>query len=343
MSEQTNIVPFGKYKGRLIEELLVDDPSYLEWLAGQDWFRAKYVTLHQVIINRGAEPEETPEHNALQVQFLDDEFCLSVHAQLALDYETKARDKFNDARAANLQLVLAKIEAQNEAPSKADEKLASELQRIAQYESHQSHHPNFATNQRADAREQRERQRGAHIKRLAQLNHLRELLSPPITTVNFQFEREFEVDGVDVVLEISADILWSFGVDRDVTGAPRDSFWSRYDWQEWQDRVSCRAKHKIEIKPTVGDDYPAVLRQMKANGSTVLFLEQYTGKGATREQFIKTFATASIRVVFAEDVEPHACLPNATTAAALAEVDAGGGKVYRGSGADVIRAIHNKR
>ena len=33
------------------------------------------------------------------------------------------------------------------------------------------------------------------------------------------------------------------------------------------------------------------------------------------------------------------CLPNATTAAALAEVYAGGGKVYRGSGVDVIRAI----
>ena len=53
-----NIVPFGKYKGRLIEELLVDDPNYLEWLSGQDWFRAKYINLHQVIINRGAEPEE---------------------------------------------------------------------------------------------------------------------------------------------------------------------------------------------------------------------------------------------------------------------------------------------
>jgi uncharacterized protein (DUF3820 family) len=49
------VVPFGKYKGRLVEELLVADPSYLQWLCGQDWFRAKFVSLHQVIINRGAE------------------------------------------------------------------------------------------------------------------------------------------------------------------------------------------------------------------------------------------------------------------------------------------------
>jgi uncharacterized protein (DUF3820 family) len=35
----SNIVPFGKHKGRLIEEVLVDDPAYIEWLTGQDWFR----------------------------------------------------------------------------------------------------------------------------------------------------------------------------------------------------------------------------------------------------------------------------------------------------------------
>lgn len=59
MSEP-NVIPFGKYKGRFVEELLTDDPAYLQWLAGQAWFRDKYNILHQVIINRGAEPEETP-------------------------------------------------------------------------------------------------------------------------------------------------------------------------------------------------------------------------------------------------------------------------------------------
>jgi uncharacterized protein (DUF3820 family) len=77
MTDQpSNIVPFGKYKGRLIEEVLVDDPGYLQWLAGQEWFRSKFAVLYQVIINRGAEAEETPEHNALQVRFLEDDFCL---------------------------------------------------------------------------------------------------------------------------------------------------------------------------------------------------------------------------------------------------------------------------
>ena len=50
--------------------------SGLSAMAGQDSFRSRFDVLYQVIINRGAEPEETPEHNALQVQFLDDDFCV---------------------------------------------------------------------------------------------------------------------------------------------------------------------------------------------------------------------------------------------------------------------------
>jgi hypothetical protein len=30
MTDPSNIVPFGKYKGRLIEEVLADDPSYID-------------------------------------------------------------------------------------------------------------------------------------------------------------------------------------------------------------------------------------------------------------------------------------------------------------------------
>jgi hypothetical protein len=42
---------------------------------------------------------------------------------------------------------------------------------------------------------------------------------------------------------------------------------------------------------------------MKANRSTVLFVGQYCGQGATEEQFVKTMATAGIRVVFARELE----------------------------------------
>jgi hypothetical protein len=53
----------------------------------------------------------------------------------------------------------------------------------------------------------------------------------------------------------------------------------------------------------IGDDYPSVLRQMKANGSRYLLLKEYTGTGATREQIIKTFATADRAVIFLDECE----------------------------------------
>jgi uncharacterized protein (DUF3820 family) len=52
-----HVMPFGKYKGRLLEEILVDDPSYLDWLAAQDWFRTEFEGLHAVIISFDAELE----------------------------------------------------------------------------------------------------------------------------------------------------------------------------------------------------------------------------------------------------------------------------------------------
>jgi uncharacterized protein (DUF3820 family) len=57
-----HVMPFGKYKGRLIEEIIIDDPSYLDWLAAQDWIRTEFPVLHEVIIKLDAEEfaEEAP-------------------------------------------------------------------------------------------------------------------------------------------------------------------------------------------------------------------------------------------------------------------------------------------
>jgi hypothetical protein len=68
------VIPFGKHKGTPIEVLQETDPKYLEWLSEQDWFRQKYANFYQVIVNHGTEPAETPEHNALQLKFLDLDF-----------------------------------------------------------------------------------------------------------------------------------------------------------------------------------------------------------------------------------------------------------------------------
>jgi uncharacterized protein (DUF3820 family) len=176
----TNIIPFGKHKGRTIEELIADDPQYIEWLSSQSWFTEKFNVLYQVILNRGAEPENTPEHNRLQMKFHNDDFCIAF-----------AKHFFPD---------------QTFSPS--------------------------------------------------------------------NISRQFEEHGIDVTLSIGGMYIF-----------------------------------RIEVKPTVSDDFPVVLRQMKVSRTRLdfdrtryLLLENYTGIGATREEFIKTFESSGMRVVFLDEI-----------------------------------------
>lgn len=73
----SDIVPFGKYKGRPVVDLIADR-SYTDWLAAQPWFRERYATVYNLIVNTGGEPQDTPEHNKMQARFLDHDTSLSL-------------------------------------------------------------------------------------------------------------------------------------------------------------------------------------------------------------------------------------------------------------------------
>lgn len=273
------IIPFGKYKGRLVDEVLLDDPGYLQWLAGQDWFRAKFNILHQVIINRGAEPEETPDHNAMQVRFLDDEFCLRFLRRYRLDIDAAANK--------GLQEVL------NDRARAIANNLAKE-RRTAEHEQYwiDNEGRKFCSRERADEARAALPKIEAKIVQFEAL-HAQELRKR-IDTVSYRFERAFEVAGIDVVLRI------------DAVSAAHDIAVPFYDLNGIRYRGGGVPYLAIEIKPVIGDDYPAVLRQMKRTGANVLFVGEYRGQGATQEQFVKTMATAGIRVMFASELEAAA-------------------------------------
>lgn len=62
--------------------------------------------------------------------------------------------------------------------------------------------------------------------------------------------------------------------------------------------------YRIECKPAVGDDYPAILRQMRASQCNVLLIGEggYAGTGATLEQVVAMFKSAGIKIVLLADV-----------------------------------------
>lgn len=86
-----DLVPFGKYKNQPLE-VLANDPEYCAWLVSQGWVAERYPQVHTIIINNFAEPSETPEHNALQLRFLEEPLRLKVSMCIALFRESINHD-----------------------------------------------------------------------------------------------------------------------------------------------------------------------------------------------------------------------------------------------------------
>jgi hypothetical protein len=193
------LVPFGKYRGQPVETLAAD-PEYTDWLAAQPWFRERHPNVYAVIVNHFKPPEDTPEHNALQARFLNEDFCLATAIVLGLD------------------VVLA--------------------------------------------------------------NGARSILTEEL---DIKTSAHFEVQGWDVLLELEVTNLTS---------------------KAGRSHTLC-----VELKPTLGDDYPAVLRQMKGNyprrvaNTAALMIGNFTAKGATFEQVCTIFRNEDIKVVLWSEVE----------------------------------------
>jgi len=251
--EDDKIIPFGKHKGRSVEEVEAIEPQYLEWLSGQPWFRDKYVVLHQTIINHGSEPSDTPEHNAMQVKFLENDYCFRFASVAGFDWETK----FEERR-------LKAIDDQG--------REAIKLRKEAE-----SYRP---TGHSTDGwvKKMFDENTGKAVAAEQSIPLLKEA-KPEFGVVN----RVFEHQGIDV----------RFGTV--VSAVKSLIYFDRF--------------FNVEIKPVVGDDYPAVLRQIRrlqpryGNLEFHLLVGRYTGTGATREQFVATMKTADVTVVFAEDVQ----------------------------------------
>jgi len=74
MENELPIVPFGKYKGKPVTELIADT-GYLGWLKKQDGIEKKYPKIYNIVVNQiiGTNNinSKTPEHNELQNKFLN--------------------------------------------------------------------------------------------------------------------------------------------------------------------------------------------------------------------------------------------------------------------------------
>ncbi|WP_147679201.1 hypothetical protein [Algibacter pacificus] len=95
-----------------------------------------------------------------------------------------------------------------------------------------------------------------------------------------------------------------------------DNNWRNWSYFEQEKQSS----YWLEIKPIIGDDFPAVLRQMKASMPFqtndyfsdkffILLVGEYTGIGATKNEFIEYFRTQGYYVIFKSQLD-NVELPN---------------------------------
>jgi hypothetical protein len=89
--EDPPMIRFGKHAGKSAAEVMATDPAYVQWMLAQPWFQEKNPTLVQFFVtgsvaglgSNTAEPAETPEHNALQAKFTQDAYCLAAAAMFS--------------------------------------------------------------------------------------------------------------------------------------------------------------------------------------------------------------------------------------------------------------------
>lgn len=282
MSDDT--VPFGKYRGKPVEDMLADT-DYMAWLEGQPWFRARFAHL---LARRDVEAaNRTPAHNRLQAMFLDPVYQMA--------FVRVAEPAFLEACDTQHQKHLA------EAPELAARETTKLLQKIE--------------TARADAAEDHDKgwkfQRSGEIIKAAEAEMV-SLKQALAGTSNAKLEYKPRV-----VFEAKSDVLLTVEGRGLTLGSERvqtEWYIESYKWRAcpWSIEAPATARWSpaeglsIEIKPTVADDYPAVLRQMNRNKSRYLFVGRYDGEGATEAQFVAIFAASGKQVVFKRDVDAMA-------------------------------------
>lgn len=303
------VIPFGKYKDQPYEVLLAD-PSYALWLMDSMFakLQANYPVLLAFLIRWYGVSDRTPDHNQLQNRFLEPTFAL----QFALAAGTRLRRLLPALERIDLTASWQRYTKK----TLEDEKVKAD--RMARYSKEY-----LLSKAKAALLDQASRL--AFQIRTGSYDGW--VWQSPVRTRGMEFEHE----GADVacIAEcggsfISEEVPWAPGSLDSATqlaSKPEVDVSSVYEGDQF----------RVEVKPLVGDDYPAILRSMKAVKGSHLLVGEYAGAGATWEQVVEVFGMSNIVATTVETVVQtqvpdeflwiNASVPAATEAKAIVEAE----------------------
>ena len=320
LMKQSTVVPFGKHKGEPMEQLAAD-PEYCEWLMGQSWFVEKYAHIHTLIINNFGEPNETPEHNRLQLRFLDETFrrqCMQAAGVAKGFYAEQPMPAFEvggvDVQWAMMRwrLDVNQREYTEETPfSKQYTALKGEATQAGyRYEEHErtiQYAPQNCKN---------------FLDRIAKLDDLKRRNQPG----GWDHARDTDecrrnIEREQHALKIAQEQIGERKAQLDVCVAARD--WHRQEYQIVFTNTVNRTIYEwepenlgfigIECKPVLGDDYPAVLRFMRnirqRPSLYCLVIGALRSQAASMDQLRLVFAQANILLLSVPEIEAAVPMP----------------------------------
>jgi hypothetical protein len=304
---RNQVMTFGRYKGQPIE-LMLSDRSYCEWIAAQPWFREQFAPIYNIIVN-GLPGEEqcTPEHNALQNLFVLDRHPHAVNLAKLLMKASKPP---------KLDHKECDIEAN---PIFADWRIVERKAEINGWD------VTFRCLERWTGRWRskeittwRKWSDEEDWKKKASWsdNFYREDAEPDWSKVEWKSLEKSERYGYkDHIYKSENRIVVATAENREVTEYGEwkiklERFGDEnYDWED-------KRRIAVELKPTLGDDYPAVLRQMLKRidfhvgqssfhygGKAALVIGSFSSDVTTLEDLKAIFAQHDIAVVTLSEIE----------------------------------------
>ena len=283
-NQQPEIISFGKYKGMPVE-FLKSDPNYCEWLLSQKWFIDRYPQINTLILNNFAAPEDTPVHNMLQARFLEDDLCASLCARSVRIEGSPFPEYIN----------------------KIQSFYKSKL--------------NYCSRQYEAEKERIKRTANATFGCIKDIDKAK----IPCTKGNYDSKYRSEQDNGYSKWNIPGDACYCSSAILDGGRVKIDN--TEFEVEGWDVKINASIKAGdislmedlhiscfVEIKPTLGDDFPSVLRQMKANMPYmsekrlfVLVYREFAASSVTEEQVKSIFAKSGFAAASFEELETVVC------------------------------------
>lgn len=297
------LITFGKYKGQPVE-VLANDKKYTDWLMAQEWFRTGHVQLYNVIVNNFCEPSDTPEHNRMQADFMKTEVKEKVIRQLFKEPEElmkgyKKRIEGCDERISDIELQLAELQKEKEG-YEIKEKEFSDLEK-KEHEEHKDE-VEYLKNKRTEyskmcnspwsmddsydswkasnykqtklEKEEYEEIQQKYNECWSKINKLEEP-EREYRNKNREFSRKIrDVDSsIKTLNEKQSEILGKKAYLNKLYEKIKNNGFivekTTFEVNGWDVYIHLgfpyNANIFLELKPSVGDDYPSVLREMKVH------------------------------------------------------------------------------